>query len=202
LLWRWIALAESMWSLAVSRLVNPQTQDKPTQDDISVTAVRHGAAAARWAASAKDSNLALTVARALYNAALPLSASSVTRPSLVPALVAALEALKACGETTDLDFRVQLYKVLQRWSPFFIVPSSFTRFPPRFQLLFQAVADTRNWSYGLQLAEEAFQVLPPAQSNALWPDRVLFMSRLGQVCASVACNFHVFCFATAGCGVA
>lgn len=76
-----------------------------------MTAVRHAAAAARWAASAKDSYLALTIARALYNVAIPLSASSVTRPSLIPALVAALDALKACGETTDLDFRVQLYKV-------------------------------------------------------------------------------------------
>ncbi len=51
----------------------------------------------------------------------------------------------------------------------------------RLQLLFQSIADTKNWSYGLEVAVEAFQMLPMQFSNALWPDRVLFMSRLGQV---------------------
>lgn len=63
LLWRWVALAECLWSQAVAALVNPDTQDKPTQDDISTTAVRHAGAAARWAAIAKDPVLALTIAR-------------------------------------------------------------------------------------------------------------------------------------------
>ncbi len=51
----------------------------------------------------------------------------------------------------------------------------------RLQLLFQSIADTKNWSYGLEVAVEAFQMLPMQFSNALWPNRVLFMSRLGQV---------------------
>lgn len=63
LLWRWVALAECIWSRAVASLINAETQDKPTQDDISTTAVRHAAAASRWAAQAKDPALALTIAK-------------------------------------------------------------------------------------------------------------------------------------------
>lgn len=111
LLWKWVALAEVTWSQAVAALVNPQTQDKPTQDDVSTTAVRHGAAAARWAANAKDAVLALVVARSLYNVSIPLAASAATRPALIQGLIATLEALTACGESTDYDLRVKLYKV-------------------------------------------------------------------------------------------
>lgn len=153
-----MALAECIWSQAVAGLVNPDTQEKPTQDEISTTAVRHGAAAARWASNAKDPALALTIARSLYNVGLPLSSSPATRPALTQGLKGALQALADCKENTDYDLRVQLYK-----------------------LLFQSIADTRNWQYGLEVAEEAFQVLPASHANQLWPDRVLFMSRLGQV---------------------
>ena len=53
------------------------------------------------------------------------------------------------------------------------------------QLLFQSIVDVKNWAHGLELAEEAFQVLPANHANLLWPDRVLFMSRLGQVRVAV-----------------
>ena len=71
LLFRWISLAEALWAQGIAKLVNPDTQDRPTQDEIVCTAMGHLAASSRWAAEGKDPLLCLTVARCVSAVVTP-----------------------------------------------------------------------------------------------------------------------------------
>jgi hypothetical protein len=63
------------------------------------------------------------------------------------------------------------------------------------QLLLQCLADTGSWEDGLAVVEEAFQLVPATHVEPLWADRVLFMSKRGQVCCALALRHQRTCAA-------
>ena len=112
--------------------------------------------AIRWAASAKDSKVSLSIAKQMWNCCVPFASSPLTRRLLQQPLQIVLTKLAEVGEQSDLKLRLRLYMVL-----------------------LDCYKDAEDWKNGLDTVDEAFQYVPSALQKPLWNVRVIFLSKVG-----------------------
>ena len=112
--------------------------------------------AIRWAASATDSKVSLSIAKQMWNCCVPFASSPLTRRLLQQPLRIVLTKLAEVGEQSDLKLRLRLYLVL-----------------------LDCYKDAEDWKNGLDTVDEAFQYVPSALQKPLWNVRVIFLSKVG-----------------------
>lgn len=158
---KWWSIAELAWGQAVGMLVNPERQNVIEQDALRRAALDHLSLASEWATRIRDNVLITATAFAIWNLAIPLALSKVTRPPLTQPLRRLLTAMNTSSTKKESHdaylLRTELYVLLS-----------------------QCHADATNWTNGLQVVEEAFATLPSIYHDRLWNHRLMFQSKLGQ----------------------
>ncbi len=155
--WRWYSCAESIFGRAIAAMVDTDGQDRTLQDELRRTSLKHLVTAARHGSRARQPNLVFSSTQYLWNIALPLTTSTISRKQIFPFIKAALSELKHAGVSKNPEFRVNL-----------------------FILLFECYTDVEDWSGGLEAVNDAFTQIPPHLQRPLWQQRVVFMSKLGK----------------------
>jgi hypothetical protein len=155
--WRWHALMECVWGRSIFRLIDPTRQERALQDDLRDTAMVHLCTSAQWAVRAQIPSMVLVAAKQVWNVGVRSMGSKLTRKALREPVSKVLSFLAACGESSDLQFRVNLY-----------------------QLLLKCYEDAEEWQVGLSAVQEAFQYVPKVLQRPLWSSRVKFLSKLGK----------------------
>ena len=155
--WRWFSCSENIWGRAIAAMVNEEGQDRPLQDELRRAALKHLVTAARHGGRARKPDLILNAALHLWNIALPLTSSTISRKQIFPFVKHALSELSQASVTSNPEFRANLYI-----------------------LLFECYADAEDWNGGLAAVNEAFLTIPPTFQRPLWQRRVVFMSKLGK----------------------
>ena len=194
-------------------MVNPKTQERPVQDELRRTGLRHLGLASDWSAQAGDKDLTLLIARHIFAFAQPLLVNKFTRyeelgcypaaalfytqqllhcllctvfrSGLSDPLQSVLGAMKDLDEQRDADLRRDLYKILMDC----LIDDGKQRrrgVKPQHhkalhgQSLRCVFASAGAWDEGLEVADEAFSVLPNSHHGPLWGPRMVCMSKLGQ----------------------
>jgi len=155
--WRWYSCAENVWGRAIAAMVNTDGQDRTLQDELRRAALKRLVTAARHGSRARQPNLVLQAVQYLWNIALPLTTSTISRKQIFPFIKAALSELSQAGVSKAPEFRVDL-----------------------FILLFECYTDAEDWSGGLDAVNDAFIQIPAHLQRSLWQRRVVFMSKLGK----------------------
>jgi len=155
--WRWYSCAENIWGRAIAAMVNEEGQDRSLQDELRRAALKHLVTAARHSGRARKPDLVLNATLNLWNIALPLTLSKISRKQIFPFVKHALSEMSHANVTSHSDFRVNLYI-----------------------LLFECYTDAEDWNGGLAAVNEAFMSIPASFQRPLWQRRVVFMSKLGK----------------------
>ena len=155
--WRWFSCAENIWGRAIAAMVNEEGQDRSLQDELRRAALKRLVVAARHGGRARKPDLVLNAAQHLWNVALPLSTSTISRKQIFPFVKQALLELSHAGVQSKPEFRISMYI-----------------------LLFECYADVEDWNGGLDAVNEAFSHIPASFQRPLWQRRVVFMSKLGK----------------------
>jgi hypothetical protein len=138
-------------------MVNTDGQDRTLQDELRRAALKRLVTAIRHGSRARQPNLVLQAATHLWNVAIPLTTSTISRKQIFPFIKAALTELSHANVTKAPEFRIDLYI-----------------------LLFECYTDAEDWSGGLEAVNTAFLQIPAHLQRPLWQQRVVFMSKLGK----------------------
>ncbi|GMH80291.1 hypothetical protein TrST_g6381 [Triparma strigata] len=155
--WRWFSVAECVWGRAIAGMVNEEGQDRTLQDELRRAALKRLVTACRHGSRARKANLVQHAAEHLWNIALPLTTSPISRKQIFPFVKHCLSEMEHAGVKADPQFTIDM-----------------------FILLFECYADVEDWSGGLQAVNSAFLQVPVEMQRPLWQRRIVFMSKLGK----------------------
>ncbi|OQR85467.1 hypothetical protein ACHHYP_11792 [Achlya hypogyna] len=162
-IWRWYALAQTVWAQAILLLVaGTETQEKDIKHELAMFAVQHLLLAADFGVRAGNAKLVESAARVMWNGVLDiLDANASPNPSfrrkLLPDLQRMLGHLTAAGPAADWSFRLEFVCAL-----------------------LDVFEELHLWEPGLEAVEAAFATIPAFYQRPLWQYRVIFMSKLGK----------------------
>ncbi|GMI14612.1 hypothetical protein TrLO_g7160 [Triparma laevis f. longispina] len=155
--WRWYSVAECVWGRAIAGMVNEDGQDRTLQDELRRAALKRLVTACRHGSRARKAPLVQHAAEHLWNIALPLTTSPISRKQIFPFVKHCLSEMEHAGVKADPQFTIDM-----------------------FILLFECYADVEDWSGGLQAVNSAFLQVPMEMQRPLWQRRIVFMSKLGK----------------------
>ena len=156
--WRWYAMAETVHSEAIGKLLKEGQQAAP-QQQLHANALIHLASAMKYANNAAEGSLLLSAAQRFWVHVKPFLSASPPDHRLrgpVGTALAELERLDASLQPQVIQLRVRLYEA---------------------QLA--VLAHAQAWAEGLSLLNAAFSSLPEASMQPLWEEKVNFMCKGG-----------------------
>ncbi|KDO34281.1 hypothetical protein SPRG_19099 [Saprolegnia parasitica CBS 223.65] len=151
-IWRWYALAQTVWAQAILDLASgTETQERDIKHELALFAVQHLLLAAEFGVRAGNPRLVERAAMVMWNGVLDIldanASPNVTfRRKLLPDLQRMLSHLEAAGAASD-------------WA---------------------SASKLHLWEPGLDAVEAAFASIPAYYQRPLWQYRVIFMSKLGK----------------------
>eukprot|EP01065_Artemidia_motanka_P045864 TRINITY_DN6821_c1_g1_i1.p1 TRINITY_DN6821_c1_g1~~TRINITY_DN6821_c1_g1_i1.p1 ORF type:complete len:3085 (+),score=971.89 TRINITY_DN6821_c1_g1_i1:65-9319(+) len=151
---------------ATAILINPQTQEKATQNELRRRALEDFATAAEFAlkgrADTREENLVQCV-RLFHATARPFTGAAVTRGKMLPAL-ARLMSVSVCGQLKLKDLPQDDHEAVL----------------DLYLCLVQTYRDQTKWAEVETVMRQAFEHLPRAQHKPLWEADVQFRCKKGQ----------------------
>ena len=156
--WRWYAMAETVHSEAIGKLLK-EGQQAALQQQLHANALIHLASAMKYANNAAEGSLLLSAAQRFWVHVKPFLSASPPDHRLrgpVGTALAELERLDASLQPQVIQLRVRLYEA---------------------QLA--VLAHAQAWAEGLSLLNAAFSSLPEASMQPLWEEKVNFMCKGG-----------------------
>ncbi|EQC34512.1 hypothetical protein SDRG_07840 [Saprolegnia diclina VS20] len=162
-IWRWYALAQTVWATAILDLASgTETQERDIKHELALFAVQHLLLGAEFGVRAGNPRLVERAAMVMWNGVLDiLDANGSPNPSfrrkLLPDLQRMLAHLEAAGAASDWGFRLEFICAL-----------------------LDVYEELHLWEPGLDAVEAAFASIPAYYQRPLWQYRVIFMSKLGK----------------------
>ena len=156
--WRWYAMAETVHSEAIGKLLK-EGQQAALQQQLHANALIHLASAMTYANNAAEGSLLLSAAQRFWVHVKPFLSASPPDHRLrgpVGTALSELERLDASLQPQVTALRVRLYEA---------------------QLA--VLAHAQAWAEGLKLLNAAFSSLPEASMRPLWEQKVAFMCQGG-----------------------
>ena len=154
---RWYSLAEYLYSDALSKIVNPETQEPENCERLLFAALDHAVEAANKGLKCNIQLLVTDAAKQVWNISARLQESAANRQKLIKPLFNTLSYLKANKEKIETDLLMLLS-----------------------QLLFKASLENSEFKLGESAADMLFELLPKGLHRPLWEAKMIFMSKQGK----------------------
>jgi len=150
---------------------------RSTEDSLRLLALSKLSMGLHWAAAARSPHPAVSAAVQALSVAAPLMGNPVTRSALQPHLKHLTASL--CRVFAAPGAPISSSSSAGTLRPLVMDAAAAGVAGDLFRALLVCHADVADWSGGLQVAEDAFALLPSSQHSKLWPSRVVFQARLG-----------------------
>jgi hypothetical protein len=157
--WRWLAICERYFGLAIQNIINPDGMDKSLQDELSLAALRHFNISCGYALRASREELLVEGAIGAWNASMHLIDSAAARHSLLQLQRQIIDSLLTAREDN-----MEAAHLKQQFYLAFIECMSFDG----------------DWDAVLEGVFEAFDNVPIKLQKPLWKWRVVALSKKGK----------------------
>lgn len=154
---RWYSLAEYLYSDALLKIVNPETQEPESCEKLLFAALDHAVEAGNTGFKCGIEVLVTDAAKQVWNISSRLQESAINRQKLIKPLYNTLSYLKAIKEKGETDLLMLLS-----------------------QLLFKASLENGEFKLGEAAADMLFELLPKTLHRPLWEAKMIFMSKQGK----------------------
>ena len=154
---RWYSLANYLYGETLSYMINPQTQEKESQERLLFYALKHSEEAAHKGCKADINILVLDAAKQFWNICSRLKDSAMNRKALIKPIFTMIYYLKTVKETSEPD----LVLLLNR-------------------LITQAALENNEFELGESTTDMAFELIPKHLQRTLWESKMVFLSKQGK----------------------
>ncbi|KRX09755.1 hypothetical protein PPERSA_02627 [Pseudocohnilembus persalinus] len=154
---KWYSLAEYLYAENLVRMLNPETQETESQEQLLFHALKHAVEGANKGMKANMNSLVLDSAKMVWNICAKLQDSAVNRRALIKPIFSTLYYLKTCKEKSEPDLILLLS-----------------------QLLFKGCIENDENQIGENVCDMVFELIPKAQQKPIWEAKMIFMSQQGK----------------------
>lgn len=156
---RWYSLAEYLYAETLCKMVNPETQEKDSQESILFHALKHSLEACHKGSKARNSQLVIDAAKQFWDITSVLKSSYANRRILIKPIFSVIHYLSIIKEENlnDPDLVVLLQNVL-----------------------FQGCMENEEWSLGETAADMGLELVPSNFKKQIWSWKMIFMSKQGK----------------------
>ena len=157
--WRWLAICEKYFGLAIQSIISPDGMDQSLQDELSLAALRHFNISCSYSLKAAREELLIQSAIGAWNASMHLVDSPASRQSLMLLQMQIIDSLLTTLEdNSDAAFLKQQFYLAH----------------------IECLSFDSNWDAVLDMVIEAFENVSPKMQKPLWKWRVVAMSKKGK----------------------
>ena len=157
--WRWLAICERYFGMAIQNIISPDGMDKSLQDELSLAALRHFNISCGYSQRAAREELLVEAAVSAWNASMHLIDSPAARHSLLLLQRQIIESLLTVREEN-----MEAASLKQQF----------------YMALIECMSFDGDWDAVLELVFEAFDNVPPKLQKPLWKWRVVALSKKGK----------------------
>jgi hypothetical protein len=157
--WRWLAICERYFGMAIQGIISPDGMDKALQDELSLAALRHFNISCGYSQRAGKEELLVEAAVSAWNASMHLIDSPGVRHSLQLLQRQVLESL--------LTVREENMEAAALKQQFYVA-------------LIECISFDGDWDAALEVVLEAFENVPAKLQKPLWKWRVVALSKKGK----------------------
>ncbi|EAR90704.2 hypothetical protein TTHERM_00705200 (macronuclear) [Tetrahymena thermophila SB210] len=154
---RWYSLAEYLYSENLLRMLNPETQEQKSQEQLLFHALKHAVEGANKGLKAGINSLVLDASKLVWNICAKLQDSALNRKALIKPIFSTIFYLKSCKEKSEPDLILLLS-----------------------QLLFRAALENEEYHLGENVADMVFELIPKSMQKPVWEAKMIFMSKQGK----------------------
>lgn len=156
--WRWVSVCERYFGITLSRIIQPDGQEKELQNELRLAALRHFTLACQFGERSEKEDLIVAAAGNAWNISFELVNDSNSRNSLLTLQRQIVGHLLTCKTNpASANIRLQFYLAM-----------------------IDEYAQDYKWEQASEVVMEAFENVPGNLQKPLWQWRIVVMSKRGK----------------------